>query len=146
VTEDTPFTLAVTGTRGSATQSLSVSATAVPGIDDIQETALQIAAVFLKELHGTTVLGLPSDVSGLTGGTPVAGLLVVTHYAWFTDEYEIGLAWHIMVAPDDWSDIYFRPRGALRPTAAYRLSSWSTALAGGSYTVTPTTLPTEVMR
>jgi hypothetical protein len=142
--EEEPFTITVDARRGDVERTVTVSATAIPGTDDVNETALDIAEVFLREVGGQH--GLPTEVSGLTGGTPIAGLLVVTHYAWFTDAVEIDLAWHIMVAPQDWSELVVRPRDALRPTVAYRLSSWSTALNGGDYTVTEIPAPTEVTR
>lgn len=145
VSEDVPFTVTVTAAQGKEQQSLTVSATAVPGVDDIAETATQIAAVFLDRLHAQ-LPGLPADVSKLVNGTPVAGLLVVTHYAWFTDAYEIGLAWHIMVAPDDFAELYVRPRGERAPTHTYRINSWSTALAGGTYELTEVTPLAEVVR
>jgi hypothetical protein len=142
---ETPMTITVSGESSNVTRTLSVNATAVPGVDDLESTAKEIAAFFLDDLAGT-VPGVPPDVAGLVNGTPVAGLLVVTHYAWFTDDAEIGLAWHVMVAPDDWAEMYVRPRGELRPTAAYRLSSWSTALAGGEVTITEIPAPSEVTR
>lgn len=142
---DTPFEVTVTGTRGNTERTVTVQGTAIPGGDDLADMAEQIVAVFLAELAGT-VPGLPADASELTGGTPVAGLLVVSHYAWFTDEYEVGLSWHIMIAPDDWSELYLRPRNQLQPTLAFRLDSWSTALAGGTFTVSEAAPPFEVTR
>ena len=76
----------------------------------------------------------------------MAGLLVVSHYAWFTDDAEIGLAWHIMVAPDDWAELTIRPRDQLAPTQAFRLNSWSTALAGGDIEIDAIEPPPEVTR
>ena len=139
------FTVAVVGTNGGTQRSLDITATAVPGTDDLEEMATQIAAVFIDQLAGT-VSGVPATTAALGAGTPVAGLLVVTHYAWFTDEYEIGLAWHVMVAPDDWAELYVRPRKVLAPTVAFRLDSWSTALGGGDFTVTEIDAPAEVTR
>ena len=89
----------MTGERDGLEHKVDITATAVPGVDDLADTATQIADVFLAELDGS-VDGLPATAGELIGGTPVANLLVVTHYAWFTDDYEIGLAWHVMVAPD----------------------------------------------
>lgn len=145
VTEDIPVSVTVTGRRDGVARTVTVSATATPGFDDLEPTALDIADVFLDELAGT-VPALPADRSGLTEGTPVAGLLVVSHYSWFTEDVEIGLSWHIMVAPDDWAELYVRPRDELAPTRAFRLSSWSTALAGGAVTVTEVPPPSEVTR
>jgi hypothetical protein len=145
VAGESTFTVTVTATRGDVERTIILTGTAVPGTDDLAEAATDIAEFFLVNLAGK-VPGLPADQSGLVNGSPVAGLLVVTHYAWFTDQLEIGLAWHVMVAPDDWSELYVRPRGQLVPTAAYRLSSWSTAISGGDYTVTEIAAPAEVTR
>jgi hypothetical protein len=145
VSEDAPFTVTVEVGEGEETQTLTVDATAVPGADDVAETARDIASVFLGRLTGS-VPGLPVDTSGLVGGTPVAGLLVVTHYAWFTEELEIGLAWHIMVAPDDFAELYIRPRDQQVPTHTYRINSWSTALNGGAYTFSEVPALSEVVR
>ncbi|MGD9995603.1 MAG: hypothetical protein AB7L17_02905 [Ilumatobacteraceae bacterium] len=142
--QETPFTVTVTASRDDAHSSVDVAAIEAPGTDDLAPMATDIAAVYLRDLADTS--GLPATVDELTGGTPVAGLLVVSHYAWFTDEYEIGLAWHIMIAPDDFSELYVRPRGELAPTQAWRIDSWSTALAGGSYSLTEIEPPAEVMR
>jgi hypothetical protein len=145
VVEDVPFTVTIVVGEGSGAQTLTVDATAVPGTDDVSETAASIATVFLSRLAGS-VPGLPADASGLIGGTPVAGLLVVTHYAWFTEDVEIGLAWHIMVAPDDFAELYIRPRDASRPTHTYRINSWSTAVSGGEYTWSEVSPLAEVVR
>jgi len=145
VTEEVPFTVTIRATRGKEEQTLTVDATAIPGEDDLQETGKQIAAVFLERLKDQ-LPGLPADTSALVNGTPVAGLLVVMHYAWFTDVYEIGLAWHIMVAPDDFAEMYVRPRGERAPTHTYRINSWSTALSGGAYEFTEVETNPEVVR
>lgn len=142
---ESPFEVTVTGTGDGVDRSIVIGATAIPGSDDLAATATEIVAVFLDELGGA-VPGLPSDPAELGTGTPVAGLLVVSHYAWFTDEFEIGLAWHIMVAPDDWAELTMRPRDELQPTRAFRLDSWSTALAGGAATIAEIEPPPEVMR
>lgn len=145
VTEEVPWTVTVTGTRAGATASLDISATLVPGTDDLAGTAGEIVGLFLENLRGE-VDGLPATVPELGQGTPVAGLLVVSHYAWFTDQFEVGLAWHIMVAPDDFAELYLRPRDTLAPTRAFRITSWSTALAEGGAEVVAVEPPGEVVR
>lgn len=145
VDQDVPFSVTVVASRGDEEASVAIDATAVPGVDDVADTAGQIAQVFLDAV-AAEVPGLPASADDLPGGTPVAGLLVVTHYAWFTPEYEVGLAWHIMVAPDDFAELYVRPRDGLTPTRAFRLGSWSTALAGGAVDVREIDPPAEVTR
>lgn len=145
VDRDVSFTVTVTASQGDEEASVLVGATAIQGVDDLADTAEQIVQVFLDEM-GDEVPGLPASAGELTGGTPIAGLLVVTHYAWFTPEYEVGLAWHIMVAPDDFAELYVRPRRSLVPTRAFRIGSWSTALAGGEADLREIDPPAEVTR
>ena len=42
-------TVAVVGTNGGTQRSLDITATAVPGTDDLEEMATQIAAVFIDQ-------------------------------------------------------------------------------------------------
>jgi hypothetical protein len=75
-------------------------------------------------------------------GTPASNLLVVTHYLFFSDEWEIGLNWHVMIAPDDWSRIYLRHRWTEAwPSRAFEIGSVSAAS-------TPLEIepPTEIFR
>lgn len=145
ITGEVPFRVTVTATRHDEGRTVAIDATAVPGTDDLEPTALDIAEVFIDALAGADD-ALPPTTSGLVDGTPVAGLLVVSQYAWFTDDAEIGLAWHVMVAPDDWAELTIRPRDQLTPTRAFRLDSWSTALAGGDFRIDPIDPPPEVTR
>jgi len=124
VADEIPFSLTVASAGGAVLEPVTIDAVAVPGVDDLADQATEIAGLFIDRIE-EDVPGLPADESGLVGGTPVAGLLVVTHYAWFTAEAEIGVAWHIMVAPDDFAELYVRPRSELRPTRAFRVSSWT---------------------
>lgn len=142
---DTEFTVTISARSGATERTATVTATATPGTDDLAATATEIAQVFLDQI-AATVPGLPADAADLAGGTPVAGLLVVSHYAWFTDDWEIDLSWHIMIAPDDWAELALRPRDQLTPTKAFRLTSWSTALAGGDATIDDVAPPADVTR
>ncbi|MFP5489033.1 MAG: hypothetical protein ACLGHQ_12085 [Acidimicrobiia bacterium] len=145
VDREVPLQVTIDARRNVDVRAVTVDATAMPGTDDLEPIALDIAAVFLAELDGSVEM-LPVTTDGLADGTPVGGLLVVSHYAWFTETAEIGLAWHIMVAPDDWAELTIRPRDELAPTQAFRLSSWSTALDGGEFSVTEIPPSPEVVR
>jgi len=37
-------------------------------------------------------------------------ILVVTHYLFFSDEWEVHIGWHVMIPPDDWARIELRRR------------------------------------
>ena len=52
-------------------------------------------------------------------------MLEVSHYLFLSESWEMGLSWHIMIAPYDWARIYLRPRSEVAPTAAFEISSVS---------------------
>lgn len=144
--EEIPFTVEVRAVRGSIERQSQISSIVIPWEDTISGTARDIVAVF------TDWLAENAPDLGVTPGTEFEGtvvapqLLVVSHYAFFSDEWEIGLAWHIMVAPQDWAEIYFRPRDQLTPTRAFQVNSWSTALNGEPFEIREIAPPPEVVR
>jgi hypothetical protein len=146
VVEEEEIGVTVSARRGETERSLTKQVIVMPGEDDREPMARDILALFLPWLeanHPEFELGPNSELDGMF---VAPRLLVVSHYAFFNESYEIGIGWHIMVQPDDWADIYVRPRDDLRPTAAFRLSSWGAALEGGQFTIAPTTIPKEVVR
>ena len=63
-----------------------------------------------------------------TQWTPIcnsAGILVVGHYLFKCDEWELELDWHVMVQPYDWVRIYLRHRADAKPCWAGEIASWS---------------------
>jgi hypothetical protein len=55
-----------------------------------------------------------------------AEILVVEHELFFSEEWELGLSWHVMIAPDDWAEMYLRHRGdELAPSLAARIATVS---------------------
>jgi hypothetical protein len=56
----------------------------------------------------------------------VSTFLVVSHYAYWSEDWEMVVAWHNMIAPHDWSEIYLRRRGVdSAPGLAFRIDSVS---------------------
>jgi hypothetical protein len=54
----------------------------------------------------------------------VSTLLVVSHYSYWFEDWEMTVAWHNMIPPDDWSEIHLRGRGVdVAPTIAFRIDS-----------------------
>ena len=142
---ETAITIDVVQENG---QSLSWNrtVTVLPWDDDRGEQARDILALF------TTWLAENRPELGVTPETEFEGtflapqLLVVSHYGFFSEEWEIGLAWHVMLPPDDFSEIYLRPRSELRPAMAFRINSWQTAQESGSAQVSEVAPPAEVVR
>ena len=140
------LTLTITGTRDGVTQSATRTIVAMPGSDDREEQAREILAFFLEWLaEEHPDMGLDPD-SELDGALVAPRLLVVSHYMFENAEYELGISWHVMVAPDDWAELYIRPVDEFAPTEAFRLSSWSTAIQGGDIEFTEVDPPAEVVR
>jgi hypothetical protein len=69
-------------------------------------------------------------------------VLEVSHYLFFTRDWEMGLSWHIMIPPYDWTSAYLRPRDAMRPAVAFQIDSVSDTGAVPH----PIDPPAEVMR
>lgn len=146
VTEEREAELTITAKRGLVEQSATRAVAVIPGEDDRGPTARDILAIFtawLAEAHPD--LGITPD-SAFDGSMVAPRLLVVSHYMFIDEQYELGLSWHVTIPPDDWSELYLRPRGELRPTRAFRMSSWTAGLAGEEVAFTEVAPPEAIMR
>ena len=143
---DRQMEIVVTGRRDGLEATASRSATVFDWEDDrgpYARTLLDLFTAWLAE--NRPELGItPATV--FDGSMIAPGLLIVSHYLFLSDEWEVGLSWHVMTPPHDWADIYLRPRDELLPTLAFRLSSQDAALAEGRVEIAPTTVPEEVLR
>ena len=95
--------------------------------DDLAVPAAEFRDRFVAWLaENQPDLGITPETEWL--GTVVKpGILVVMHYLFFSEEWEMGLYWHVMIAPHDWTRIYLRHRFAeVRPSMAFEISSYST--------------------
>jgi hypothetical protein len=120
----TTIDVTITGNRGSSTNEKTVSFEVAEGEDDRQEYAEELLDRFVSWLaKDHTELGITDDTAW--NGTMVSPVwLVVAHYLFFSEEWEVHLAWHIMVPPDDWARIDLRHRfDELEPSYAFEISS-----------------------
>jgi len=69
-------------------------------------------------------------------------VLVVEHYLFRTDFWEIEIARHVMIAPYDWVTAYIRPRNTYQPNWAGKIFSWSS----GNHTILEIEPPENVFR
>ncbi|MDX1797187.1 MAG: hypothetical protein R3255_00925 [Candidatus Lokiarchaeia archaeon] len=69
-------------------------------------------------------------------------ILVVEHYLFRSEYWEMELAKHATIAPHDWVEIYLRPRSSLFPNWSGHINSWSS----GNYTIIEVDPPTEIYR
>jgi hypothetical protein len=146
VDEDLETAVDVTAERGSVEHTASRSVIVMPGVDDLGPMAADLLEVFkdwLRESHPELGIGPERDFDG---NVVAPRLLVVSHYLFADEEYELGLSWHVTIQPHDWAELYIRPRDALTPTKAFKVSSWSAALEGGEVEFTEVSPPEEVVR
>lgn len=126
-TTETTASVTITATRGSASVSATRSIPIFPMADERGADAqphFERWIAWLASAHPE--LGITAD----TEWDPefVSTLLVVSHYAYFSDEWEMTIAWHVMIAPDDWSEVHLRKRGVdVRPSLAFKVDSVTNA-------------------
>jgi len=114
----------ITGTRGSVSDEKVASFEVAEGEDDRQEYATELLDKFVSWLATNhPELGITEDTAW--DGTMVSPVwLVVSHYLFFSEEWEAHISWHIMVPPYDWAKIDLRHRfGELEPSYAFEISS-----------------------
>jgi len=114
----------ITGNRDSRTDEKVVSFDVVEGEDDRQEYAGELLDRFVPWLATNhPELEITDDTAW--NGTMVSPVwLVVSHYLFFSEEWEVHIEWHIMVPPDDWAKIDLRHRfDELEPSYAFEISS-----------------------
>ncbi|MCK9253202.1 MAG: hypothetical protein M0P55_10630 [Clostridiales bacterium] len=114
------------GKRSDSRDSRTITAEVVDGIDDRRNTAGDMQGVFLTWLaseHPELNIGPATRWNG-TLASPQ--WLVVSHYLFFSDEWEMHLEWHNMIPPHDWVRIDLRRRGKETvPSLAFEISSWT---------------------
>jgi hypothetical protein len=114
----------ITGTRGSSSDEQVVSFEVAEGEDDRQEYAGMLLDRFVPWLATNhPELGITDDTAW--NGTMVSPVwLVVSHYLFFSEEWEAHIEWHVMVPPYDWAKIDLRHRfDELEPSYAFEISS-----------------------
>ena len=120
------LTVTIVGERGDEVQTQAATIVVRPGEDLTLEAAAAMRDRFmpwLSENHPELGISAQADWTG-TIVTP--HILVVTHYLFLTDEWEMEVRWHVMIPPHDWAEIYLRRRGVeTRPSLAYKIDSVS---------------------
>lgn len=143
---ETELTVTIEVATDDTTRTVTRTASVLPWDDDRGEQAAEILGLFTSWLAGNRPELNITPETEFEGTFLAPQLLVVSHYGFSNDEWEIGLAWHVMIPPDDFAEIYLRPRSALRPTLAFRIGSWQTALDKGGYQIAEVEPPFEVVR
>jgi len=68
-------------------------------------------------------LGITSQTEW-TGTIVTPHIMVVMYYLFFSEDWEMGLRWHVTIPPYDWVEIYLRHRTTeVSPSYAFKISS-----------------------
>ena len=74
------------------------------------------------------------------GNAPM--ILIVSHYLFKSECWEMELARHVTIAPHDWVKIYLRPRNSTQPLWYGIINSWNS----GNHTIEVIDPPEEIFR
>ena len=122
-TVETAGSVTITASRGDATREATRSLPVFPMTDERAKDARPYAdrwIAWLAQHHPEL---------GITAATEwqpvfVSTLLVVSHYAYWSEDWELTVAWHNMIAPYDWTEVQLRHRGVdTAPSMAFRIDS-----------------------
>jgi hypothetical protein len=122
-TEEATASVTITATRGSVVRDEVRSIPIFPMAD---ERAADAQPYFER---WTSWLATAHPELGITADTKwepmfVSTLLVVSHYAYWSEDWELTILWHNMIPPDDWTEIHLRHRWMESvPSIAYRIDS-----------------------
>ncbi len=124
-TEEATVSTTIAATRGAFSHSEKRTTKVMPFEDSRQAEAQPYFEMW------TSWLATNHPEFGITATTKwdssfVLALLIVSHYAYFSDDWEMKVSWHIMVKPDDFTEVYLRHRGTDTTwTHAFRMDSFS---------------------
>ena len=110
--------------RGELTDEKVITFDVVEGEDDRGSYATEVRDKFVAWLTpNRPELGITSETEW--SGTMVSPRwLVVSHYLFFSEDWEMHVSWHIMVPPYDWARIDLRHRfDEETPSYAFEISS-----------------------
>lgn len=136
------ITLTIKAGRDGLEKMKAISFEVIDGEDDRYSTAVEMRDKFIPWIAAEmSELGITPET--IWEGTMVSPeWLVVSHYLFFSPDWEMHVAWHNMIPPHDWARIDLRRRYAeSTPSYAFEISSIS---AGGN--PIQAELPTEVWR
>ena len=136
------LTVNFTGQCGGQAYKKVISFDVIEGEDDRKAYAQELQARFIAYLEAEhPELGITRQTQW--SGTMVSPQwLIVSHYLFFSDEWEMHIQWHIMVPPSDWARIDLRRRYTEeKPSAAFEISS-----VAGKSTPIPMEIPEEIWR
>jgi len=118
------LTVVITGNRHGLARKETVTVEVLMGEDLLGPYAAEIRDRFVPWLAADhPELGIANETRW-TGTVVNPRILIVMHYLFFSDEWEMYVTWHVTIPPHDWTRIYLRHRFTeTRPSHAFEISS-----------------------
>jgi hypothetical protein len=88
---------------------------------EVEEIIQCFSTYFIENL--TFFTQAENDSLEFMGNIPQ--ILVVSHYLFKSNNFELTLARHVTIAPHDWVQVYLRSRDSFLPNYAFKIDSWS---------------------
>jgi hypothetical protein len=126
-TTETTGSVTITASRGGVTTSVTRTLLVFPMAD---ERASDARPYFDRWVAWLAAERPELGISASETWEPVfaSTLLVVSHYAYWSEDWEMTVAWHNMIPPYDWTEVHLRQRGVdTAPSLAFRIDSVSEA-------------------
>jgi len=118
------LTIVIKGERSGLVQKETVFVQVIDWKNLIGPAAAEIRDKFIPWINvNYPKLGI-SNVTEWEGTIVNPRILVVMHYIFLSEEWEMYVTWHVMTPPNDWARIYLRHRfNETRPSYAFEISS-----------------------
>ncbi len=118
------LTVTIMGERGGLKRMKTITIEVLAGEDGLAADAVQMRDQFIPWLTlNHPELGI-TDETEWSGTIVNPRILVVMHYLFFSDDWEMYVTWHVTIPPNDWTRIYLRQRFIeLQPSYAFEVSS-----------------------
>lgn len=118
------LTVTIIGARNGFTSEVTMMIEVLPRDDELENIATALRDRFVPWLASNhSEFGI-SNATAWTGTIVNPRILVVMHYIFLCEEWELYMTWHVTIPPYDWARIYLRQRFAeTRPSYAFEISS-----------------------
>jgi len=120
------LTVTINGQRGGLKKTETVTVQVAEGEDLMGPTAAEMRDKFIPWLAANhPELGITSETEW-TGTIVAPNSYEVSFYLFFSEDWEMGVSWHVTIPPHDWARIYLRDRiTEVSPSHAFEIPSWS---------------------
>ena len=123
------LTLTVEARRGLSKSEASATVVVQDPLPDpggLLSRAVEVRDAFIPWLEANRPeLGIDEDTVW-TATVVRPHIVVVMYHLFFSEEWEMGVTWHVTVPPHDWARVYLRRRfSEVSPSRAYEISSFS---------------------